>query len=94
MDILDISNIKRLDLLLEHMIIPIQKKYFHRDYRTIMPWPLVPNDYKGMMEDKEFYSVCTEMAYRQTRDIEKFKAFNIKSKRIVDQINAELKELK
>ncbi|WP_162919992.1 hypothetical protein [Hanstruepera ponticola] len=94
MDMLDIAEMERIHILFENMIVPIQKKYFYRDYTSKMPWPYVPMNYSNMIEDMEFYAVCTEIAYRQTRSIERFKEFNIMSASVIEQIDSEIKVLK
>lgn len=93
MDILDVSEVNRLNGLFENMLIPIQRRHFYRDHTSREEtWPFRPTDYERMMRDPEFYSVCTEYAYRQTRSIERFKAFNEASRQLIARIDAELAE--
>ncbi len=95
MDILDVSEMNRLDALNETLVIPLQKKYFYRDYTSSKKvWPLLPMQYSNMMKDPEFYSACSEYAYRQHRSIMRFEAFNKKSQNVITQIDRELKQMK
>lgn len=95
MDILDISEVKRQNMIFENIILPIQKRYFFRDINSDSEiWALVPSNYKEMINDPEFYAVCTEIAYRQTRSLARFRAFNIKAKNVIDQIDKELVQLR
>ncbi|MFD1314912.1 DUF6090 family protein [Namhaeicola litoreus] len=89
MDMLDIAEMERMNILFENMSVPMYRKYLYRDY-TKEPWPYVPFDYTNMMKDMEFYTVCTEIAFRQARSIERFKAFNILSANIIAQIDSEI----
>ena len=95
MDILDISEVKRQNMVFENIILPIQKKYFFRSKISDSEiWPLVPSNYQDMINDPEFYAVCTEIAYRQARSLDRFRAFNIKAKNVLDQIDKELVQLR
>ena len=91
MDKLDIAEMTRMNILFENMIVPMQRKYFYKDYTSNVPWHYVPYDYNDMMKDMEFYSVCTEMAFRQTRSIERYKAFIFRSESLIEQIDLEIK---
>ncbi|SEP67131.1 hypothetical protein SAMN05421824_0017 [Hyunsoonleella jejuensis] len=96
MDILDIADMARMHILFENMVIPIQRKYFYRDHTSMEPWsttPFLPLNYNDMIHDMEFYSVCTEIAYRQTRSIQLYKAFNLNAESLVKEINSEIKNL-
>lgn len=90
-DILDVSEVNDLEGLFENMLIPIQMRHFYRDHTSREdPWPFRPTDYERLMRDPEFYSVCTEYAYRHTRSIERFKALNEVSRQLIARIAAEL----
>jgi len=94
MNILDVSELNRQDMIYENMILPIQKKYFYRSISVDSEfWPLVLSDYENMIHDPEFYSACTEIAYRQTRSIARFQEFNIKAKHVIEQIDSELENM-
>jgi hypothetical protein len=95
MNILDVSEVNRQSMIYENIILPIQKKYFFRSESTNSEiWPLVPSNYQNMINDREFYAVCTEVAFRQTRSINRFRVFNIKAKEAIEQIDKELEQLK
>jgi hypothetical protein len=91
MDILDLSEVSRLNMLNSTMAFPILKKYFNRDrFSALEYWPFVPHSYYKMMHDQEFYAVCVEYAYRQTRSIRRFKAFNQQAEEVISAINSEI----
>lgn len=94
MEILDVSDMKRIDNLNLTMVLPIQKKYFHRDFTsTEEQWKLIPTNYDSMMADPEFFNVCTEMAFRQQRSINRFMEFNKSARALIEEIDAELAKL-
>ena len=91
MNILDVSEVSRINLIHESMILPILKKYFYRKKNPENnEWELVVSDYDNMINDPEFYSTLTEIAHRQDRSIKRFRIFNIKAREIISQINKEL----
>ena len=97
MDILVIADVSRMHILFANMVIPIQRKYFYKDYTSMEPWsitPSLPLNYNDMIYDKEFYSVCTEMVYRQTRSIQLYEAFILKGEGLIQQIDSEIEHLK
>ena len=94
MNILDVSEVSRGNLIYESMILPIQKKYFYRSKSSDGEnWQLMLSDYESMINDPEFYAVFTEVAYRQSRSKNRFHKFNIKAKEILKQIDKELEQL-
>lgn len=93
MTILDVSDMARIMQVYSEMLFPIQKKYFYRDYHTISEdWPYKSGNVKAMLADPEFFNVLTEVAYRQNREIVRFKRFNIDANQLIDKINFELSE--
>jgi hypothetical protein len=95
MNILDISEVSRGNSIYESMILPIQKKYFFRSKSSDNgEWQLMLSDYESMINDPEFYAVFTEVAYRQSRSMNRFHAFNTKAKDVIKQIDNELGQLK
>ena len=97
MDILDIAEMERMYILFANMIAPMQKKYLSRVYSDMEPWfttPSKPINYNSMIQDIEFYGVCTEMVYRQSRSIQLYQAFNVKAEILIEQIDSEIELLK
>ena len=94
MNILDVSEVSRGNLLYESMILPIQKKYFFRIKNPDSEkWQLMPYDYEGMINDHEFYAVFTEVIHRQTRSKNKYIDFISKANVVLKHIDMELKQL-
>jgi len=91
MDILDNSDMDRINQLNSTMVLPIMKKYFFRDLEYEDEYiPLVPNNYNAMINDPEFYNVCTEVAYRQRRSIIRFSKFNKSANQLIAKIESEI----
>lgn len=95
MDILDNSDVRRIDQLNLVMVLPIMKKYFSRDLNNKDEYlPLIPSNYQTMINDQEFYNVCTEIAYRQKRSIIRFSNFNKKANKLISKIESEIQLIK
>ncbi len=94
MDILDRSEMSRLDQISITMTFPMIRKYFHRDLSSVDDnLPLIPSDYEAMMNDIEFFNFCTELGFRQMRSIVRYQNFNSKASKLIDKIDNELKQL-
>lgn len=95
MNILDVSEMNRQEMIYENMVLPIQKKYYYRrESLDSEHWPLILSNYEDMIHDPEFYAVCSEVAFRQAKSIGRFQVFNLKSKQVLEQIDRELERLK
>ena len=100
MDMLDVSDMNRINQMNIVMVLPIMKHYFFRDLNydidsniTHDTFPLIPSNYEAMIHDPEFYNVCTEVAFKQQRSIKRFYDFNEKAKNVVSKIESEIKLL-
>jgi hypothetical protein len=94
MDILDTSDMSRFDQINITMLLPMIKKYFHRNLKSKGEHlPYMPSNYVAMINDPEFYNVCTELAYRQQRSSIRFAKFNEKAKELITKIESEIKAL-
>ena len=100
MDILDNSDMSRIGQMNSVMVLPIIKKYFFRDLNhnrdlnlKIENFPLVPSNYQAMINDQDFYNVCTEVAFRQKRSIIRFSEFNKTANQLVSKIESEIRLL-
>ena len=94
MDILDNSDMSRLDQIIITMILPISKKYFYRDLTSKNDYlPFIPSNYGVMIQDPEFYNVITEVANRQLRSKVRYERFNVKAKNVIALIESEIKAL-
>lgn len=95
MNILDNSEMNRINQLTSIMVLPMQKRYFYRDLSDEGDFLLlVPSNYNEMINNPEFYNVCTEVAYRQRRSIIRFSDFNILANRLISKIESEIQLLK
>lgn len=94
MDILDNAEMNRIKQLTSIMILPMQKKYFFRDLNRETDFlDLVPSQYDEMINDPEFYNICTEVAYRQRRSIIRFSKFNTSANKLIAEIDSEIQLL-
>ena len=94
MEILDKAEMNRINQLTAELILPIEKKYFYRDLESSEEYlPLVPSNYEAMIQDPEFYNVCTEVAYRQRRSIKRYTNFNLSAQALISQIESEIERL-
>ena len=94
MDILDNSDMSRIDQMNTVMVLPLMKKYFFRDLNYEDEYlPLIPSDYQTMINDQEFYNVCTEIAYRQKRSMIRFTNFNKTANKLISKIESEIQFL-
>ena len=94
MDILDNSDMSRIHQISTTMVNPIIKKYFYRDLNSKDEYlPYIPSNYDVMIQDPEFYNVCTEIAYRQLRSIVRYERFNEKAKHVITLIESEIQAL-
>ena len=91
MDILDNSDMSRIDQMNTVMVLPLMKKYFFRDLNYEDEYlPLIPSNYQTMINDQEFYNVCTEIAYRQKRSVIRFTNFNKTANKLISKIESEI----
>lgn len=91
MDILDNSDKSRMDQINGTLFLPLAKKYLHRNIEFGKEYlSLIPTDYDTMIQDDEFYNVCTEIAYRQSRSSFRFKKFNKKANALISKISQEI----
>lgn len=94
MDILDNSDMERVNQVNTTMVLPMTKKYFYRDFNNEKEqYQLIPSNYIAMINDPEFYNICTEVAYRQKRSIIRFTKFNTSAKVLISEIDAEIRSL-
>lgn len=94
MDILDNSDMSRMDQINSVLFLPIAKKYLHREIELNQEYAsFAPTDYNALMQDIEFYNVCTELAYRQLRSSIRFENFNRKADNLISKINEEIERL-
>ena len=94
MDILDNSDMSRIDQMNLVMVLPMMKKYFFRDLNyEDESLPLIPSNYQTMINDPEFYNVCTEIAFRQKRSIIRFSNFNKTANNLISEIDSEIQFL-
>lgn len=94
MDILDNSDMSRTNQIHTTMFLPLAKKYLRRNLENDKEYlSYVPTDYDTMLQDDEFYNVCTEIAYRQSRSSIRFKKFNTKASALISKIDQEIETL-
>lgn len=94
MDILDNSDISRMNQINTTLFLPLAKKYLRRNITLNQEYlPYVPTDYETMMQDEEFYNVCTEIGYRQLRSYKRFENFNKKANNLISKIDQEIQIL-
>ena len=94
MDILDTSDMTRIDQINITMLLPMSKKYFYRNLKSNGEYlSYIPSNYDAMIQDPEFYNVCTELTYRQQRSSIRFAKFNEKAKELITKIESEIKAL-
>jgi hypothetical protein len=95
MDILDVSDLNSHSNYMSSVVDPIISKYFYYDWKSEeLPWNVIPMDYKTMMNDKQFYSICTRLTYSLEVSIIKSESFIIKAKLLNESIKKEIKQLK
>lgn len=94
MDILDHADMGRIDQLNSVLVLPMLKTYFYRDMSV---WgndlPFIPSNYDAMINDPEFYNICTEVAFRQRRSIFRFTKFNKSANDLISRIESEIKRI-
>jgi hypothetical protein len=94
MDILDRSEMSRIDQIGLTMTFPFIKKYFYRNLHSEEEYlPYVPSNYDAMINDPEFYNFCTELAYRQLRSSIRFSKFNTVAQTLILKIDTEIQSL-
>ncbi|WP_162920003.1 DUF6090 family protein [Hanstruepera ponticola] len=94
MDILDNSDMSSMNQINTTLFLPLAKKYLRRNITLNQEYlPYVPTDYETMMQDEEFYNVCTEIGYRQLRSYKRFENFNKKANNLISKIDQEIEKL-
>ena len=94
-DILDNSDMIRIDELNSIWILPNMEKYFYRDLAIRgNDLPLTPGHYDASIHNPEFDNICKEGAFRQRSLIIRFANFNKLANDLISGIESEIQRLK
>ncbi|WP_455168789.1 hypothetical protein [Aegicerativicinus sediminis] len=73
------------------VVLPIQNKYFSRKWKgQSLNTDLHPSNYDVMMNDIQFYNMCTELAYRRKQAANNFIKSATKLKQLIAKIDQEI----